>query len=384
MDNKKILLVGNISSIWLREYICEVLQNNDFDITLLDMSKEGNEFSKEEIDFCKSNSIKVLKNLYNPKTNKLYRALQMYFNLRILRKTEKYDIIHLHFVSVSGLAILKYLKKDNTLTVASFWGSDILRRDKYYAQKMRKYFKDVDVISLTTEKMKEKFVSFFGDIFKKKIKMVYFGLSSLKYIDNNMKYKENIKELFNVPQNKVVISIGYNGNEAQQHLKVLKSIRDLEETIKNRIFIVLPMTYGNPSTVYLSKVNEELSRYWKNNYCIFDKFLDGNELSKLRIISDIFIHAQVTDAMSASVMEYLYSGNIVLNPSWIEYYEHQKNGVKYIQYSKIEDIKTELSKLVLDTQYIEKWNEFKNGNRRVIKRYTWENARKEWLKLYVK
>jgi len=44
MDNKKILLVGNISSIWLREYICEVLQNNDFDITLLDMSKEGNEF----------------------------------------------------------------------------------------------------------------------------------------------------------------------------------------------------------------------------------------------------------------------------------------------------------------------------------------------------
>lgn len=61
-------------------------------------------------------------------------------------------------------------------------------------------------------------------------------------------------------------------------------------------------------------------------------YMSDEEIACLRLSADVFVHAQVSDALCTTIQEYLYTGAIVLNPDWIQYSDLRENRIAYIEY----------------------------------------------------
>ncbi len=117
-------------------------------------------------------------------------------------------------------------------------------------------------------------------------------------------------------------------------------------------------------------------------YKIFTEFMDDTETMKLRTVTDLFIHAQRTDALSASVQEYLFAKKLLLNPSWIEYQEFKKMGIYYWEYHEFDELPKLLKKYVAFGLQEDQKMRLK-GNQELIAAYSsWESSSEEWKKLY--
>ena len=69
------------------------------------------------------------------------------------------------------------------------------------------------------------------------------------------------------------------------------------------------------------------------NEQLLRQLLDEEKMAKLRCISDIMLHAQPTDAFSASVQECLYCGAIVFNGAWLVYNELDEIDARLVPFS---------------------------------------------------
>ena len=59
----------------------------------------------------------------------------------------------------------------------------------------------------------------------------------------------------------------------------------------------------------------------------------------LRQATDMFIHIQPTDASSASLQEYILCEKKIINGSWLQYPQLEKNGLKpYFEVEKLENL----------------------------------------------
>jgi hypothetical protein len=129
---------------------------------------------------------------------------------------------------------------------------------------------------------------------------------------------------------KIIVTIGYNGVKQQNHDKIISILSKLPNEIKNKIHLVLPMTYGTPLE-HLDIVRGLASMSGISNV-ILDKFLTNKNVCILRKITDIFIMLQDTDAFSSSVKSHVYCQNICLLGEWLEY-PMEKAEIYYLKVS---------------------------------------------------
>ena len=141
------------------------------------------------------------------------------------------------------------------------------------------------------------------------------------------------------------------------------------------------MTYGNKDADY----ENQLQATGKDLVCdviFFYDFMSSEDTARLRRVADIFIHAQPTDAFSATVQEFLYSGTIVLNGSWLRYNELNNNGVEYYEFDKIENIPILLMETIKDIDRLKERMQL--NTERIYKISSWEANANTWLDLYTK
>ncbi len=128
---------------------------------------------------------------------------------------------------------------------------------------------------------------------------------------------------------------------------------------------------------YIDELDEELQNMGVD-FKILTEFMWEDEILNLKAYVDLFIHAQITDASSASLIEYLYLGKDVLNPSWIRYYEWEKFGIEYISYDDFSDLGGYIEKSLnggLDIDH--------QKNKKLIEeKFAWKNRKDEWKQVY--
>ena len=113
-----------------------------------------------------------------------------------------------------------------------------------------------------------------------------------------------------------------------------------------------------------------------------EEFLNDNNLGKLRESTDVFIHAQKTDASSASVQEYLYARKVVYNPVWIQYRDLKDNNVFYFEYNDYDELVKKLESY-LHTGLSEQELENISKNSDIIWNLSsWDSVSKKWEELY--
>lgn len=375
----KILIIGNPTSIYTKYYVQKVLAPLEARIYL----NCNQELDSADVTFYKHANVEFV-NLY--KTSGILKkiprisTIRAYIkNLKDLAGKEKFDYIQIHSIGNPGLMRFAYkaLKKNTNCLILTFWGSDILNIDNKRAKQIKNLIKVADKIVLSTKTMKERFRFYYGDSYDHKIKSRLFGNS---IIEHNVYLKENSIKLTSDNKRKsekYIVAIGYNGSKRQQHLNVINELGKLDEINKAKLHLIIQMSYGSPDGLYKNEIMAAMKTASLEGE-IIEKYLTMDETIRLRKSVDLFINGQITDALSSSVLEYMYFGAEVLNPNWISYEEWRDLGIIYNEYDKFEDIASYVIELLEGRTY----TPHENNVKIIEENFTWNSVAPTWRKLF--
>ena len=333
------------------------------------------EFDRERDDFAVSK--------YKKKYGELSRLNKLLFWIRFNKYWRKkyvfhkcIDIVNIQYVDFRFLFILPWMVDNFKKIILTYWGSDLLRQKKCRVNMMFPLFYFSHIITFETEDMEKLFTQLTKGRFKSKYRRVRFGLSALDEIDNCD--KEDIRKFynkFNIDKDKKVIVIGYNRSKEQNHKNVISSL--LKYCNMDALLLVIPWTYGINNLQYRNEIEEIMKHQCK--YIFIDERLTDREVAVLRKITNVLIQVQITDSLSASMLETLYAGNSVLTGSWLPYNEIEELGLTLFKVENIDDCGRALND-ILSNSLTEKEAA---KNKYVVDIYSsWESNLKTWMDIY--
>lgn len=371
----KILLIGPTDSIWVKAYIENVLLNQKIEITVI--GKKNNRF----FNFYKDNNIRIIDTDVVATKNSSIKKISRYIcPLYNFFKEGPFDVLHVEYANHYGLMMASILSKFVKKTIVSYWGSDLFRATENELKKYIKYLNKVDNITLCTNSMKKYFVQKYQDQYNSKLKIIDYGANGFVAIDAAIG-KQAAECYFDFPNDKIVVLVGYNGSEGQQHIKVIDMLKNLSVELQKKLYVVFPMTYA-VNEEYSLRVKDEMNDSCEFEVSILEDYLTPDQMAELFVKSDCMIHAQITDALSASVQEILYAGKLVFNPEWLEYEEIDKRGVFYKKYKDFKELE-ELFVNYVNGGISAEEKKLLEDNKRLLYEYSsWEILKDKWLSLY--
>ncbi len=295
-----------------------------------------------------------------------------------------FKVVHIHFCTPYNLRYVPYLQ-NKVAVVCSFWGSDLYRnpgkRNKFYVADA---LERATAVTIQTPEMGTHLFKKYGTQFKDHIVYAQFAIETKIYnlLDT---YKEdlsvlsNFKRSWNIPEDHIVVTVGYNANEAFKHIEVLDLIRTLPKQEKDKITCLLPLTYSKDKN-YLRKLSTYLNTVNDVQVVCINEFISHEDLAKLRHITDIQIQVPVSDALSGSVTEVLYAGNVVIAGSWLPYTIFKRSGINYETIDALNELP---AKLQITIQQLSDLKTKNRDNYKYIKASFFpEYTMKAWHQLY--
>lgn len=359
----KILIIGDAGSIFVKQFIEYVLVNKENEIVLL---QEYSQLPSNYLEFYKNNNI-TLEPLVR-KENKMLMKIPVIRSILgnkkwakvIAKKYKEFDLIHIHGLNRNRGNIGKYLRNNTKKLAISVWGDEIFRKSEKILNKYRAYYSLADVITVSTKAMYEAFVKSYGNEYNERISMNKFAIGEFDIIDQvrESSQREEICKEFGIKDaEKMVVLVGHNGRSSQRHHELTRALKKLPKEYLSNITLLYTMTYGVRDEEYLQTLEKEAQELGCD-YVILREFLDEIKIAKLRIISNILLHAQLTDAFSASIQESLYAGSIVMNGNWLKYTDLPNSEDRLVEYEDFDDLTLKLQD-VLDnmSSYKEKFKD---------------------------
>lgn len=310
---------------------------------------------------------------------KLRRVFSVFLKSRyIMAQIKDYDIVDIHSYDLYYNNIIPKIKKSGKPLIIMIWGSDFYRATPETLEKRRPGFAMADIIHLETESVKADFLQVYPE-FESKIRIVQFGLNQLDMLNEAM--RQPIDQVTLIPEdaykNKLIVTCGYNGIDSQQHAIMIEALSKLPESIRQRIYVLVPFTYGwKPE--YKDSVINCLNKS-KLPYTLLDQRLSDNQITELRRISNIVINIQVTDSFSASLQEHMMAGSVMVVGDWLPYQVFDNAGLFMI--------KTSLSELEKNiNEAVEKYDFYKEksivNKQRAYNLSSWEGVSDKWVNIY--
>ena len=368
----KVLLFGKSNSIWVKTVIEHTLLKYGDEVTILSTCEdEYNPYS----DFYKHNNISLYP--YRKMNGKFGTLLSGFTNLDVIKK--KYDLFCVHYVNNRALCVFLAARLFSRRSCLFFWGSDLFRDEKSYILRSLSY-KLVDHIGISTKEMLDRFHCLYGHSYDKKIIRTHFGVNGIESIKSIKSDISAIRAKYNIDPNKIVISVGYSNIPEQQHISVLNQILSLSSESREKIHLLFRMTYGKGTKEYIAEVKHLIAQTGCS-YSVFESFLSDDEIAELTKLTDVFIHAQITDARSASLREHLYANCLVINPSWINYAD-MSDKVFYLTFDSFENLRD-----IIDDNLVRKENSkyldrLLLNTQAVSEFCLWENLAPTWREAY--
>jgi hypothetical protein len=350
---KKVLFIGTEASDFLNPLARE-LQETGYKVDLLELRskvRKNNSIEKsysEVLDYSTFSGkpiplMSILRYLLNKQVLKnwintifinylegkwiIFKSLKNSLNKQntkdIISSTlNSYDILNFHSLNPGTISFTNYIEAKKKI-ILSFWGSDLYQTSglKNYYEQLRA-LQRADIITVLNYEMEKVVLAKFGSELKNKIIHTRLGMDEKIFdlIDDSKKNLPNLNFLrkYDIPENKIKITIGYSGNLVCNHILILNELKKIESKIKENIHFLVPMTYGNYSKEYLNEVIKALDQTYIS-YTLFDKYLSSDELVNLRTHSKIMIQMNKSDGFNTSVREALYAENILITAVWLPY-----------------------------------------------------------------
>ncbi len=373
----KVLLIGNHNSPLILEYARQLTKRIEC-VHLLDYgSNLFIDISGGEI----KHTIYPKESLLNriPKIRGLYRRSYCY---QLLRKIpDHYDVCHMHFISILPARFLSLIQRIATRFVVSVFGSDFYRATEKARKQKRRVFVQACCITFSNTQTQMDFLDYYGQEFQPKTCIRLFGLSSLdriKTLDKKSAHRD-IQETLSLPPHDTIILCGTNASPNQNHEKIIHSIKEVQDRIPSSVLFLFPMTYGEDKDNQRKRVELELRDVSFNSY-ILTEFLSIQDLSRLRLASEILIQVQNKDQLSGAMMEQLFVGSIVITGDWLPYGVFDERGMIFWKVKTLKEIGPLLIQLLKEKHT---WLTKTPTNRAIIwELANWEDNMEKWLSLY--
>lgn len=358
----RVVLLTDADSIYCKKYVEHVLIGKYKVLIISTRNKKYRRYYKE-------NDVEVL--IWAPEPTLAGR-----FTDRIADRIHRDDIFHVHYVEPERLRYLwkPWIKcKKRILT---YWGSDLLRLPIKQIRSVSPFIYTADEIIIMNDDMLQKMKKIVAKVKWKCIKCLNFGnlmFDAIEEVSDQMSVYD-CKRYFEFPTDKIVVSVGYNAAREQQHLEMMREVVKLPKELLSKMFFVFHFGYIARDTEYLSQLYKLLE---ENNvqYKVIKKFFEEKEIAILRLSTDIFLYGQISDALSASTLEYLYAGAALIKPTWLDYSDIK--GLIYYEYEQFEGISDILRNL------IENGIERTQHNKEILKKQkSWESRVPKWRALY--
>lgn len=376
MAKSRLLLVAFLDNIHVYNIVKNVLTYSEYDITAYCLEGSVNTIKKEFMLYYQSQGITIVS---GPDLSK-GRVRYMGRAYSILRSLGRFDVMQLHYVSHYVTLPIYLLRRLYRRIVISFWGSDIKRTNSLIRAFQRPVIRVCDKASFTNKDLYESFKITFGHSIlpESKVSVVGLGfmfLDSIERIKLQKGFNKECRARFGFSLSSCIVTIGYHGRRAMQQLEVVSSIINVLKEEKGRIELVLPVRGMEHS------IRSEISRILDSagvHYHLFQDYIPDEDIPYFRLCSDVFINAQTTDACSASMLEYVCSGTIVINASWLTYSSLDRKGVYYLKFGTFDELNSIFHKTLQNIDIEKKRCE---NNSQKYNAISWEQKRHVWLSL---
>lgn len=328
-------------------------------------------------------SLLTSSNDYNDSLYDKVKHIYVYKSLldlaRIINLLPQYDTVHMLWMEFEWAYFSKMICAKAGNSIVTIGGSDFYRSSDAMKKYYLKLLSCVDKINCQTPSVTSDFLKvfpFLGEM----IVNVNYGFEALDYIPKpHLRKVSEIKGSFGFPLDKYIITCGHNASEAHQHIAIIDALSQLDDSTKSSILCVFPMTYPNNSDEYINTVENKI-RQTGIDYRILSDYLDVRQIAKYAQISDIMIHVQTTDMSSATMLEEMYAGAIVVAGSWLPYKWLRENGLFFVSVDEIQDVTQVIGDIVTR---IDVYKEKCINNRQIVHDFgSWDVCAKKWIEMW--
>ena len=298
-----------------------------------------------------------------PLPNFFRRLYIKLFRRRILKKfARQYDVLDLHFVEPY---YAKYVLDIPNKLICTLFGSDLFRTNEVQKKMQAPLFEKAEGIVLS-KNMLEYFEKSFGS-YDEKYLFCQYGSKRLDMMENVRDKDDSL----------IRIIVGYNNKREQQHIAVLNTLKNLSENWKNRIEVVLPMTYGD-DVANQAEVETAVSNMGFR-YKLYKSRLSDSEIVELWQSANIMLNMQTTDALASSIKEAIAAGNLLIVGDWLPYGIYSDLGIyfKTVNFANLESILIE-SLVNLDSELIQ----CSMNRNKVVEFASWTSLINDWIANY--
>lgn len=379
----RILIVGHADTYYVKDYIENVLMTRPGNEIIL--AQESAFQHVKYLEYYQAVGV-ILEPLNQGFLNLVYRIPKVRSKLgswlwsrKMIRKYGHFDLVHIQAVNVSHGNIALGLRKAADKMIMTIWGSELLRNSPRVLESYRRYYEIADCITFNSWGPYGKFADFYGKEFEPQMCVNHLSFGVLDSIDKALEResREDIRKRWKIgTDGSKIVFVGHNGVEAQQHLKITKALATLPQELKKQIILLYTMTYGVKNEKYLAQV-ERAAEQTGCRYVILKKFLYKDEVAELRLICDVLIHAQTTDAYAGSIMESLYAGAVVMNASWLRYKDLPDCEHRVVEFASIEEIPEKLAEVIRNYDFYR--NRFTDMKEVIYAINGRETTTREWL-----
>lgn len=288
-----------------------------------------------------------------------------------------YDAVNIQFAAPIFSRITGSLRRRGRRLVTSIWGSDFLRASPIELEQLFRTLNASDVITTNNPEVRDKLVRRFPSV-ADRVSIVRFGLGSVDLISElrSAESQDHMRCRLGVPATKTVVTLGYNGMRQQQHGKMVDAIAALPVNCKDRVFVVVPMTYPD-DVPYQDEIKAKLQSAGVE-FCLLRGKRDLVDICRVRLVSDYAINVQTTDSLSGSIQEHMLAGTHMIIGEWLPYKVFEQMGVPI---QKVRDAAS-ITAALMATR-LERKNEQEPLFAEKIRQYSsWQSNIESWIALY--
>lgn len=372
----KLLLIGDIGIIFTYEYITEIASNfSDCEIDILSFSPR-----KQDIIGREEKLLALGCKIYYQPPYKLCRKHRALFPLIRLREfyryrmCKNYDIINIHFPGVDSMSACRWANSKARI-ITSIYGSDVLRASTRGLGMIKKVMRRSDIITVASSFVKDQVSRKFDKEFDNKTEIVRYGSIAAAQMSKTIASttKAECKKQFHFPEQRITVLCGYNGSKAQRHIEILAELQKLPKTTQKKLFLVLQCSYGLDKE-YHNELADTLKTSQLEGVIVTD-FMQGETLSKFRNSIDIFLNLQPTDVLSATMIEELEAGAVVVKGDWLCYPDLVERNIYMKSISAMSELPNEMNRIIDEFAEEQRKSEKNKGIWEIL---SWEKQYPKW------
>lgn len=259
-----------------------------------------------------------------------------------VRRQPPYDVCLLHYCIPRNLVYLHSVP-EGTKLICCVWGSDVLRtsgvRNCFWVSQA---FRFADAITTCSPELREIVLAKYGRDLEPKVHLAKFPprRETLQLIDSlrsDAAALAAFRAAYAVPEGASIVVVGQNAHRAGNQLRVVESLRLLDERTKERTVLFFPLTYGPSREDVARELTARCADQGLDCRCL-TRFLDWRDLALLRLNTDVLVYMPASDALSATVTETLYAGGRLLAGSWLPYGPFRRLGLHFTEVDSFGDL----------------------------------------------